>query len=912
MQGRSTSGVAREGLPSLPKFLERDAKYSENKTFSSTMPVGADVALPPQPTTDFFVEDRGMSSPRFLRTTTYGIPESETLASETGIPMVLLMQPFANERNESGENIKSPDIPVVDYRSKTIFDQINQQQGTSYSNAPAAKLSGNDKKLLGPVRCDRCKAYMCAGMTFLDGGKRFKCCFCPKTSEVPDYYFSYLDTEGNRSDKYMRPELHLGAYEFMVGEAYCKDNKEPISPPGMLFMIDVSYGAIQNGLVHTVCEYLRQNLAKLLDVRTNEDGKIGKTLRVGFATYCAPEVHFYNVSCELDKPKILIVSDVGEMFVPMGGCDGKTSLMVDYMSCVENIDTLLKMIPEMYASSRTTESMLLPVVQAGMEALKFGCAGGKLFMFHSSLPRYEAAPGCLKNREDRSLIGTDKERDLLRPAAKNGQAYQSLAEECVKSAGCSVDLFLFPNQYIDIASIGQLCQITGGSCYKYAYFTAEKDAWRFRRDLGRAITKTAQLGSSAFDCVVRVRTSLGLRPTEFYGNMLMQGSQEMHVGSIDSDKSFCCEIKHDEKLQADKVFFQVAILYTHGQGERRLRILNMILPVVREHTVVFNNTCVHTLVNYWLKSSIRNVLADSSSNPAEVRKKIMNDVSKILASYRKHCDTRNTVSGQLLLPDRYTILPLLSSCLARHDVISGTGDLVSADDSSFLKLFGNCLTVEQSLWYLHPRLLSLNELLVEAVQEDATCNESDAFEHVQLPLPTRCSFDDLDPRNIYLLENCIGMFLWIGSQVDPTLLQQVFGVPSGPQLAVICNESGHGASGPGAAATYAMRAPPGVPTNNNINQSQSANVERCSDGLPRVDTRANRRLRCIIEQVRRERGSLTLRLTILVSSADPKLEPWFKRFLVEDKGPTDNQILMSYADYIVQVHYAVIELVSNM
>lgn len=31
---------------------------------------------------------------------------------------------------------------------------------------------------LGPVRCHRCKAYMCPFMEFQDGGRRFKCPFC--------------------------------------------------------------------------------------------------------------------------------------------------------------------------------------------------------------------------------------------------------------------------------------------------------------------------------------------------------------------------------------------------------------------------------------------------------------------------------------------------------------------------------------------------------------------------------------------------------------------------------------------------------------------------------------------------------------------------------------------------------------
>ncbi len=47
--------------------------------------------------------------------------------------------------------------------------------------------------------------------------------------------------------------------------------------------------------------------------------------------------------------------------------------------------------------------------------------------------------------------------------------YTKLGQDCV-GAGCSVDLFLFPNAYVDLATIGQVSTLTGGQVYKYNYF----------------------------------------------------------------------------------------------------------------------------------------------------------------------------------------------------------------------------------------------------------------------------------------------------------------------------------------------------------------------------------------------------------------------------------------------------------
>lgn len=70
--------------------------------------------------------------------------------------------------------------------------------------------------------------------------------------------------------------------------------------------------------------------------------------------------------------------------------------------------SLLEQLPEMFAESRETSVVLGPVIQAGLDALKSAGCPGKLFVFHTSLPTADA-PGVLQNRDDRKLLGTEKE-----------------------------------------------------------------------------------------------------------------------------------------------------------------------------------------------------------------------------------------------------------------------------------------------------------------------------------------------------------------------------------------------------------------------------------------------------------------------------------------------------------------------
>ena len=46
----------------------------------------------------------------------------------------------------------------------------------------------------------------------------------------------------------------------------------------------------------------------------------------------------------------------------------------------------------------------------------------------------------------------------------------------------------------------------------------------------------------------------------------------------------------------------------------------------------------------------------------------------------------------------------------------------------------------------------------------------------------RCSEERLKENEVYVLENGISMFLWIGQAVDPNWVHNVFGVQSAAQI----------------------------------------------------------------------------------------------------------------------------------
>ena len=62
------------------------------------------------------------------------------------------------------------------------------------------------------------------------------------------------------------------------------------------------------------------------------------------------------------------------------------------------------------------------------------------------------------------LIGSDKEKFLFQPGDK---IYEKVGKEMV-AASASVELFVCPSQYSDVASMAHVCHLTGGTLYKYS------------------------------------------------------------------------------------------------------------------------------------------------------------------------------------------------------------------------------------------------------------------------------------------------------------------------------------------------------------------------------------------------------------------------------------------------------------
>uniref|UniRef100_A0A914IBI6 Uncharacterized protein n=1 Tax=Globodera rostochiensis TaxID=31243 RepID=A0A914IBI6_GLORO len=817
-------------MPSLVQVADDD-----QNTRSGLFPTGFPHAeSPPLVSTEIIAQDQGNANPKFMRSTLYAVPQTNDMTKATQLPLSLAICPFA---------------------------KLHQ------SEYPPPVIDLGD---IGPVRCQRCKAYMCPFMEFVDGGRKFRCPFCHANTPVEDGYFAHLDHTGRRTDIQHRPELFLGSYEFVATKQYCKNGISP-KQPAFIFMLDVSYNAVRSGMVELFC----RNIMDMLRELPRENFREGpSSMRIGLATY-DQTVHFYNLS-QPNRAEMLVVSDIADVFVPF--VDG---FLVEFEQAESALSVCLREIVNNFAQTRITETALGPTIQAGLDALRSADRAGKLFIFHTSLPVLEGAPGQLKSREDRKLLGTDKEKTILSPAT---DFYAKLGEECVKW-GCAVDLFLFPNAFVDVASIAPAVSTTGGIVYKYQYFDAERDGERFLADLRHDITREV-----AFDVMMRLRTSTGIRPTGFHGAFFMQNTTDIEVAALDADKAVQIEIKYDDKLdERESAYFQMAVLFTSCGGQRRLRVHNLSLPISTDYAQLYRLIDEDCLATHLFKQAEQTL---REKTPKEMRDELTVRCAQMLAAYREKC-SESAPLGQLILPECAKLLPLHVNCIERHDALNG-GAEITVDDRAWMMSLVPSLSVLATAHLLYPRIYPLTALgspqqqqptdeaptnggggstgvpsgngttfhslgsssweEEDALVSDTTIDGEQQQRVVEVPAQVRASFDYFQPQEAYLIENGLVAFVYVGREVPQEWLHNVFGISSVTHLDTEKHE---------------------LPKRPNAH----------STALRKLWLWAN---------MGRER-----RLKLFIVKDGDALEAWMKKFLVEDRYA---QTANSYVDFLCAVH----------
>lgn len=571
---------------------------------------------------------------------------------------------------------------------------------------------------------------------------------CNLTNDVPQA-FDWDAANQKGLDRWLRPDLNHAVVEFVAPQEYMV---RPPQPLVYLFLIDVSYASVTNGLLATTARCIRESLDRI----PNAD----RRTRLGFVAVDSG-LHYFSIprdGTDNAETSMLVVSDLEEPFLPTPG-----DLLVTMTECRENIEAFLDKLQEMFQNTQNGGSSMGSALRAGHKLI--GPVGGKMTVITASLPNL--GHGKLEMREDKKVLGTSKESALLQTG---NSFYKAFAVECSKQQ-ISIDMFLFSSQYQDVASLSNLPRYTGGQTYFYPGWNAarEEDAIKFATEFSDYLS--SEIGLEA---VLRVRATTGLRMSTFYGNFFNRSSDLCAFPAFPRDQSYVVEVAIDENITKPVVCMQTAVLHTTCNGERRIRVMTLALPTTQLLADVYASADQAAITAYFSHKAVERTLG---SGLEAARDSLQAKLIELLSTYRKELAGGNMGGGGLQFPANLRGLPVLFLGLMKNLGLRKSAQIPTDMRSAALCLLST-LPLPLLIQYIYPKMYSLHDMPDEAGVSDSQSGG------IVLPPLCTLSSEKVAPYGLYLIDDGQTQFLWVGRDAVPQLIQDVFGLPDKSQLRV--------------------------------------------------------------------------------------------------------------------------------
>lgn len=679
-------------------------------------------------------------SSEYISTSTNIFPSNIETLNKLSLPISISLCPMKNTGME---------IPFINYDNKNIPRCPNRN----------------------------CRAYLNPFVKFIDGGEKWICNICGQINNTEDYYFCDVDKNGKRTDINEKPELCCGSYEFFANKSYWKKGKNPTEAM-FFFIFETSNGAIDNGFFNACVESVK-------DVVSNESFYNGNNIKISIITYNLG-VDFYSYNEKYSQPQMLTVNDE-EMFLPTS----KDNLIFSVQKDKDKILQILDLIQNTF--NKNNQNIInnnckdsIHIFSSIVGAYLIGKnLGGQIILFSSSnilntLPNMNG--GYDKNMTKEQLAYSALDKKKLRNIGIN------LTNENI---GCNI--FASADSQINTFTLNQICEYTNGHLYFFKKFNMDLHYKNIFNQIRRVLTRPI-----AWEGVNRTRFSLGYRISSYSTPILITNGDLFVFPTTDSDQNYLFSVSpppsktedgegsekkndfnQDFSKKENYVYIQSALLYSYGDGTRRIRVHNLCLPITTNIKYIYNEVNSEILATHYLKDTIDKLYKTKNISNAIISTdtQFKHFIDKVMSSQYK--------MNKELLPN-LEYLPLYMIGMFKHRIfckeeIEKNYDI---DISNFLRISLQKLSSQEILSFIVPSIYSLHEL--ENDKNIGTYNsETGEFNMPNMVSSNKSSMED---NGLYLIDNGYLLIIYVKHGVSSYIIKNLLGVDDLRSLNFVINE----------------------------------------------------------------------------------------------------------------------------
>ena len=688
----------------------------------------------------------------FIKCTHNFLPNSEPLISQMNVPIGLNISPLSS-------NIPPENIPKIDYGENELPRCENKQ----------------------------CRAYLNPFIKFIEGGSKWVCNFCEKINETKDYYFNNLDKFNERIDKYEKTELFNGSYEFLTNKTYWKTNIVPYKP-NYIFVIDVSNSSIKSGFLSSVVNSIKDAVNNEIFFNYNL-----LDIKISIITF-DNNIQFYSIDNRNNHPNILEISGKN-LFIPTLN----ENLLFSVKENKDKILTILETIENNYSNGnliKDSESLFSTLEIIRLLLIK---SGGQVCLFSGSNNLNQ-----LNFMHNKNVEINKKEDEYYK--ATDGKNIGNFGIK-LTNLQIKIDLFISANSYINLFTLNQICEYTNGNLFFYRKFNINLHYKNIFNQIRRVLSREI-----CFDAVIKTRFSHNFKIREFITPVLLYNNDLFVCPNHDSDQHYQVIININKEKETNEnnlnnnnnttnnninnninisdymdinlyknyIYIQTSILYSYGDGNRRIRIHNLCVPLIKNLKRIFEGIDSEALAVLYMKKIIDSIYRTHifSNSVLEVE----NMFYKLINNYFEIAKNKEKKLSENLMYLPIYMLGIMKQRIFCKNEIEKKYDM---DLSNYIRIKVIRFSLDECLPFIYPRIYNLTEIY----ENDEIGNYNNETNFINLPNLLADSINSISNDGLYLIDNGYLIILYIRQNNGNEIIKSLFDVDEIKEYEKDVNES---------------------------------------------------------------------------------------------------------------------------
>ena len=652
-------------------------------------------------------------SKEYLRSTINIFPKYESQLNQLKIPIGVIISP-------SSIYTKKGEFPLISY--------------------------GEDNEI---PRCknENCKAFVNPFIKIIDNDK-WQCNICKAVNKMEDNFYK------NDEEKEAKIELNNGSYEFLLNKSYWKNNRPP-NKLNYYFVIDISYKSIESGFAQCSLEIIKNCIIN--NYFYNYDSFPIKICLITYDT----SVHFYSINEKSNQFTMYCTNENNEkdLFVPTFRDNLLVSLKENKNKFVQIIESIQNNIYNQSTQKEKKEKNATKIYEAIKCVNLLGnTLGGKILVFSGSdLKNLEI----MNDKKDENDNEYEKEKGYDKNLERGGKKLGQLGIDVTYNS-FSINVFQASDEFCKILTINQMCDNSNGNLYFYKNFNSELHYKNLYNQIKRILTNETQLEGT-----LKLRISNGYYINEYITSVLLYNRRLFVFPTHDSDEKYIVQLSMltQEELAErkilndidDYIYMQSCLLYSHGDGTRRMRVHNLCLPISTNNKDIFDSIDPEFLACFLAQKSSH--LIFKYKNIEKSMNKIENQFVNMMKEYFNAQEYNNKNLNEDMCKLILLFLGVMKLCIFNPKKISGI--LNDIDLCNFFRLKIVRMTVEEILCFIYPRIYLLDNIL-NLEQED-------------FPDTVNDSFEGINQGNLFLVDNGFYLTLYCKKNLDKNICKNLFG-----------------------------------------------------------------------------------------------------------------------------------------